>query len=101
VERIGQQASTPYFNSRARGSRVGAWASRQSEVLPKRADLEARVEHFQQEFADGEVPLPEFWGGYRVKPEMIEFWQGRASRLHDRARFLRDGDGWNADWLYP
>jgi len=101
VEQIGQQASTPYFNSRARGSRVGAWASRQSEVLAERTELEKRVEHFQQEFADGQVPLPEFWGGYRVRPEMMEFWQGRASRLHDRARFLRDGDGWNGDWLYP
>jgi pyridoxamine 5'-phosphate oxidase len=101
VEKIGQQASTPYFNSRARGSRVGAWASRQSEVLDKRANLEERVAHYQQKFTDGEVPLPEFWGGYRVRPEMIEFWQGRASRLHDRARFLRDGADWTANWLYP
>lgn len=99
--RIGQAASEPYFKSRPRGSRVGAWASHQSRELAARSDLEARVAAYEKQFADGEVPLPEFWGGYRVRPDMFEFWQGRTNRLHDRARFDRDGDGWRAAWLYP
>ena len=101
VERMSAEQSTPYFDSRARGSRIGAWASRQSQVLGERDELVRRVARFESKFGSGDVPLPEFWGGFRVRPEMIEFWQGRASRLHDRARFLRDGDGWRGDWLYP
>ena len=105
VERLTAAQSMPYFSSRARGSRIGAWASRQSEVLAERAELERRVHRYQQQFADDEVPLPEFWGGFRVRAETIEFWQGRASRLHDRARFRRSDDAqkasWQGEWLYP
>ena len=103
VERLTPEQSTPYFDSRPRGSRIGAWASRQSQVLAERAELVRQVEEVEQRFAGGEVPLPEFWGGYRVRATMIEFWQGRASRLHDRARFVREegGDGWRGEWLYP
>ena len=102
VERMTAAQSRPYFASRPRGSRVGAWASKQSRPLPNRGHLVERVARFEQQFADAEVPLPEFWGGFRVRPEMIEFWQGRASRLHDRARFVRTGDNaWRGEWLYP
>lgn len=105
VQRMTAEQSTPYFSSRARGSRVGAWASRQSQPLPDRQHLVQRVERFDRQFAGADVPLPEFWGGFRVRPEMIEFWQGRASRLHDRARFVRQAGGasrqWQAEWLYP
>ncbi len=101
VERVGTAASRAYFASRPRGSRIGAWASRQSEVLDSRAHLAARVRRIERQFSGAEVPLPEFWGGYRVIPQRIEFWQGRASRLHDRACFERDGAGWRSYWMYP
>jgi len=101
VERMSAAQSTPYFASRLRGSRIGAWASKQSQPLADRRELVERVRRYEQQFAGADVPLPEFWGGFRVRPEMIEFWQGRASRLHDRARFVRQGDGWQGEWLYP
>jgi len=101
VERMTAEQSMPYFASRARGSRVGAWASKQSQPLQDRRHLVERVNRFEQQFSGADVPLPEFWGGFRVRPEVIEFWQGRASRLHDRARFVRDGDAWQSEWLYP
>jgi pyridoxamine 5'-phosphate oxidase len=101
VERIVEEESAAYFASRGRGSQIGAWASRQSEVLPLRTDLEARVREIEAEFADQDVPLPPFWGGYRLRPERIEFWQGRSDRLHDRLRFLRAGAAWTAQRLYP
>lgn len=101
AERIGEEESTAYFRTRARGSRIGAWASSQSDVLDDRAALEARVKEIQDRFAGQEVPLPPFWGGYRVIPEAIEFWQGRINRLHDRIRYRRvDGD-WHAERLWP
>jgi pyridoxamine 5'-phosphate oxidase len=101
VARVSHEESRDYFNSRPRGSRIGAWASRQSELLPSRALLEQRVRDYQHEFADVEVPLPSFWGGYRLMPETFEFWQGRASRLHDRVCFERLQEGWRAYRLYP
>lgn len=101
IARVSQEESRDYFNSRPRGSRIGAWASRQSELLPSRELLEQRVREYQQEFADGEVPLPSFWGGYRLMPEAFEFWQGRASRLHDRVCFERLQEGWRAYRMYP
>lgn len=100
VARISEQESADYFATRARGSQVGAWASRQSEVLSGRDVLEARVSEVEAEYPD-DVPLPPFWGGYRLVPERIEFWQGRADRLHDRLQFLREGRSWKAQRLYP
>lgn len=101
VYRISRQESAQYFHTRARGSRIGAWASRQSAALASRGELEQRFQACKQRFADAEVPLPEFWGGYRLRPERLEFWQGRADRLHDRLQFTRQGDQWSAVRLYP
>ena len=101
VEKTSTEESQAYFDSRPRGSRIGAWASDQSSVLRGRDELERRFRETQERFSSGDVPLPPFWGGYRVIPETIEFWQGRANRLHDRLRFTRDGGGWTIDRLYP
>ena len=101
VERIDEEESAAYFATRARGSQVSAWASRQSAPLPNRSQLEDRVRQIEEDFAGEEIPLPDFWGGYRLRPERIEFWQGRSDRLHDRLRFLRDGPGWTAQRLNP
>jgi pyridoxamine 5'-phosphate oxidase len=101
VEKTSTEESQTYFNSRPRGSRIGAWASDQSSVLEGREKLERRFRETKDRFGSGDVPLPPFWGGYRVIPETIEFWQGRANRLHDRLRFTRDGAGWTIDRLYP
>ena len=101
VERISEEESAAYFRTRSRGSRVGAWASRQSETLPERSALEESVNKIKQRFAGQEIPLPSFWGGYRVTPESIEFWQGRANRLHDRISYHRAEDGWHPERLWP
>jgi pyridoxamine 5'-phosphate oxidase len=101
VERVSEEESTRYFMTRARGSRVGAWASRQSEPLPSREALEARVRAFDEKYAGGDVPLPSFWGGYLLRPARIEFWQGKADRLHERLVFRREGDAWETQRLYP
>ena len=101
VERLSSGESEAYFRTRPRGSRIGAWASKQSRPLPDRAELEARVREHDARFAGGEVPLPPFWGGLRLMPERIEFWQGRLDRLHDRLRFERQAGGWRAVRLYP
>jgi len=94
--------SEPYFHSRPRGSQLGAWASRQSTVLASRAELEARYADLEQRWPAGtEVPMPDFWGGYRLRPERVEFWQGRPSRLHDRFRYTRQGSGWDVCRLAP
>ncbi|MEN8214299.1 MAG: pyridoxamine 5'-phosphate oxidase [Pseudomonadota bacterium] len=100
VSRVTAEESRDYFTTRPLGSRIGAWASRQSERLPERGELEQRVRDCQRKFG-GDVPLPSFWGGYRLKPESFEFWQGRVSRLHDRVCFERQQDGWEAYRLYP
>jgi pyridoxamine 5'-phosphate oxidase len=102
VEKVSVEESTAYFHSRPLGSQVGAWASAQSTVLAGREELERRVEERMAEFQGKVVPLPPFWGGYRVVPAAIEFWQGRPSRLHDRLRYTRQSDGtWCRQRLSP
>lgn len=101
VERVTDEESFAYFRTRDRGSRIGAWASRQSRPLPDRETLEERVADVERRFPADEVPLPPHWGGYRVVPERIELWQGRPSRLHDRCVFVRDGSDWRLERLYP
>ena len=101
VERVSEAESDQYFDSRPRGSKVGAWASAQSQPIASRQALDDRFEEFSSKFGDN-VPRPTHWGGYRVKPEMIEFWQGQDNRLHDRLRYTRQADGsWLIERLAP
>jgi pyridoxamine 5'-phosphate oxidase len=102
VERTSREDSAAYFHSRPIGSQLGAWASKQSEVIDARQVLDARMMEMTERFENGDIPLPPHWGGYRVKPDKIEFWQGRPNRLHDRFRYSRRGDGtWLIDRLAP
>jgi pyridoxamine 5'-phosphate oxidase len=102
VEPLSTADSEPYFHSRPRGSQLGAWASRQSTVLSSRAELEDRYAELEQRWPEGtEIPMPEFWGGYRLRPERMEFWQGRPSRLHDRFRYTRNGASFDVTRLAP
>jgi len=101
VEKISTGESLRYFATRPRGSQIGAWVSHQSQVITSRSLLEMKVDEMRRRFAEGEVPLPGFWGGYRVVPQSIEFWQGRESRLHDRFRYSRKGDRWAVERLAP
>ena len=101
VARITKEESEAYWGTRPRGSRIGAWASKQSSPLEQRQALELRVTEVARKYKGREVPLPPFWGGYRLAPDVIEFWQGRANRLHDRLRYDRDGDGWKVTRLSP
>ncbi len=103
IEQLSPEESDAYFASRPEGSRIGAWASPQSSVIADRVILEERVAHFAEMYKDGEIPRPSFWGGYRVVPDCLEFWQGRSNRLHDRIVFRRvpDGGGWDRVRLAP
>jgi pyridoxamine 5'-phosphate oxidase len=101
VTRTSPEESSAYYRSRPLGSRLGAWVSHQSQPIPSREALETGLREAEHRFADGEVPLPPHWGGYRVRPEAIEFWQGRENRLHDRIRYVRDGNSWRVERLAP
>jgi pyridoxamine 5'-phosphate oxidase len=101
VEKTSYEESNAYFQTRARGSRIGAWASPQSHVIKDRAELEARVADVEAKFDGKEVPCPPFWGGWRVIPQRVEFWQGGDSRLHDREVFEWDGRAWARSRLAP
>jgi pyridoxamine 5'-phosphate oxidase len=101
VQRITREESVEYFTSRPYGARVGAWVSHQSTVIPDRESLDARVEEMMERFRSGEVPLPDHWGGFRVLPEEVEFWQGRESRLHDRIAYVRESGRWARRRLSP
>lgn len=102
VERISTAESLKYFASRPLGSRLGAWVSQQSSVVSSRSILLAKFDEMKRKFKDGDVPLPSFWGGYRIKPDSIEFWQGGKSRIHDRIFYSKpDGNAWNIQRLAP
>jgi pyridoxamine 5'-phosphate oxidase len=102
LERLAPGESQAYFGTRGRGSRIGAWASAQSEVLGGRGELEERVKGVEERFEGLEnIPVPEFWGGARLRPESVEFWQGRESRLHDRFRYSKDEEQWKIERLSP
>jgi len=101
VERTSAQESEAYFRTRPRGSRLGAWVSHQSRVIPSRAPLESGLREVKERFPTDDVPLPPHWGGYRLWPEEVEFWQGREDRLHDRIRYLCDGSRWKIERLSP
>jgi pyridoxamine 5'-phosphate oxidase len=101
TEQVTREESEAYFRSRPEMSRLGAWASHQSQVIADREMLEERMRELNERYKEGEVPLPPYWGGYRLIPDRIEFWQGRASRLHDRILYVHQGEGWMTQRLSP
>jgi pyridoxamine 5'-phosphate oxidase len=102
VQEVDTVESSAYFATRPRGSRISAWASAQGEPIPDRAALDAKWVDAERRFPDDDIPLPPFWGGYRLVPEVVEFWQSRTNRLHDRVEFVRRGDGeWQRRRLQP
>ncbi len=100
ASKISQEESLAYFQSRPHGSQLGAWASTQSQPIASRNELDQQLTHVEEKYREGDVPLPH-WGGYRIIPDTIEFWQGGARRLHDRFEYQRDGDDWNIQRLQP
>jgi pyridoxamine 5'-phosphate oxidase len=101
VTKVSEAESDEYFATRPRGSQLSAWASAQSDVIAGRSELERQAADAAARFADRDVARPPYWGGYRLTPSVIELWQGRADRLHDRLRYSRNGDGWLIDRLSP
>lgn len=101
VERVDDAEADAYFATRPRGAQIGAWASKQSQPMEGRFRLEARVAKYTARFHVGTVPRPDFWSGFRVVPERIEFWREQPFRLHDRVVYHRDGGGWRKERLYP
>lgn len=101
AKKVSHEQSEKYFRSRPRNSQIGALASRQSSVVKNRAELEERFRQLEKEIGDGEIPVPGWWGGFIVKPESIEFWQGRESRLHDRVKYIANGNSWQIKRLSP
>jgi pyridoxamine 5'-phosphate oxidase len=101
IEPVEDAEADAYFATRPRGSQIGAWASAQSSVIANRAALEAAEQEIAERFAGGPVPRPPFWGGYRLVPERVEFWQGRINRLHDRLRYTRHAERWQIERLAP
>ena len=101
ISRTSREESLAYFATRPRESQIGAWASEQSEVISSRAELEQRAEELEKQYRDREIECPEHWGGYRLKPERIEFWKSRTGRLHDRILYQREGDAWTITRLAP
>lgn len=101
VTRIAREESETYFHSRPRASQLGAWVSQQSSIIASRSVLEENMKAMEAKYAGAEVPLPAQWGGWRLAPELVEFWQGRRSRLHDRLRYRKNKDGWSVERLAP
>jgi len=101
AEKVSTAESLKYFTSRPRGSQLGAWVSQQSSIISSRSLLDAKFEEIRNKFKNREIPLPSFWGGYRVVPQEFEFWQGKSQRLHDRFQYTRDGDDWTIERLQP
>jgi pyridoxamine 5'-phosphate oxidase len=99
--RMPEEENQEYFSARPRGSQVGAWASPQSTVVESRSALDRLYDEAAERFGDGQIPVPPHWGGFRVRPETVEFWQGRTGRMHDRLRYRRTPDGWATDRLAP